>query len=116
SPHFVRTSKSMDRTMTRTRLIRRAGGWRVRLARLLGIALLAALGAVQVGAEEGPPAANVPAPTPAASPAPTGAPSGSVVVEAGAALLPPEVQLVRFQIPEGVRLEILGPVPEPVAV
>lgn len=40
---------------------------------------------------------------------------GAVVIE-GAPLLPPDVQIVRFQGPPGVTVEVLGPPPEPVPI
>ncbi len=35
---------------------------------------------------------------------------------AGPPAIPPDVQLVRFRVPEGVHVEILGPAPEPIAL
>jgi uncharacterized repeat protein (TIGR01451 family) len=70
--------------------------------------------------------AQPPAPVPALSPAPpapnvvpgTGTP-GAAVVDNGAAaaipVIPPDVQVVRFQGPAGVTVEVLGPAPEPVS-
>jgi uncharacterized repeat protein (TIGR01451 family) len=55
----------------------------------------------------GPPASTA---APATPPGPT---IGPVVV---APILPPEVQVVRFQGPPGVKVEVLGPAPEPVPI
>ena len=38
------------------------------------------------------------------------------VEEPAGPVLPPEIQVVRFQGPAGVKVEVLGPVPEPVPV
>lgn len=100
--------------MSRQPTIRHAGGWTPGLALRLGLAFVAGLGSPHA-------LAQAPAPVPAA-PAPpntTGAPApGVAVVEGapGAPALPPEIQVVRFQGPEGVRVDILGPNPEPVPV
>jgi uncharacterized repeat protein (TIGR01451 family) len=44
------------------------------------------------------------------------APGSAVASEVVAPQIPPDVQLVTFHVPDGVRLEILGPQPEPVPV
>lgn len=82
--------------------------------------------------------APVPIPAPAPAPAPGANPTNTIVpnqpppgvavtapaVAAGTVadsagigvpLLPPEVQLVRFGVPEGTQVEVLGPTPEPVS-
>jgi len=51
---------------------------------------------------------------PVPGPQPEVAAPGTAVVEGGATVLPPEIQVVRFQAPEGTLVEILGPTPEPV--
>jgi uncharacterized repeat protein (TIGR01451 family) len=81
-----------------------------RLAAQLGLTLVAALSAALARAQ---------APAPASSPpgANAGAPGTAVVgAEPCGPTLPPEVQVVRFQGPAGVRVEVLGPASEPVPV
>jgi len=94
-----------------------------RLALSLGLALATAVGSAT--AQDGPrigrppvgPAPTV-VPAPAASGPATAEPGTAVVGDAdgpaGVAGLPVDVQVVRFQGPEGVTLEVLGPAPEPV--
>ena len=54
-----------------------------------------------------------PAPIPTTDRGPmTEVPPGSAVVAAPA--LPPEIQVVRFSVPNGAKLEVLGPAPEPI--
>ncbi len=115
--------------MSRTGWNRRVAvaGWPARLALPLGLAIASGLGSSPSRAlgQDNPPAtmappAVVPAPSPAPNLAPVvppgSAPAGpAVVAEApAAAALPPDVQVVRFQGPEGVRVEVLGPMPEAV--
>lgn len=53
----------------------------------------------------------------AQSPAPGRAVAETAPANAGAsapAPLPPQIQIVRFHVPEGVKVEVLGPAPEPV--
>ena len=49
-------------------------------------------------------------------PSPADLPPGTATVEVGAPMLSPDVQVVRFQGPEGVVVEVLGPNPEPAPV
>src|SRR5512135_3806559 len=86
--------------MSRRATIRHAGGRTPRPALRLGLAVVAGLGSTHAWAQ-------APAPVPAA-PAPPDA--------LGASTLPPEIQVVRFQGPRGVHVEVLGPNPEPVPV
>jgi uncharacterized repeat protein (TIGR01451 family) len=81
-----------------------------RFAPRLGLALVAALSAALARAQ-------APAPVSLPTNANAGAP-GTAVLEAepSAPTLPPEVQVVRFQGPAGVRVEVLGPTPEPVPI
>ncbi len=53
---------------------------------------------------------------PGPTPAPTAVSTPGVATTAAVPLLPPEVQIVRFQGPPGVRVEVLGPPPEGVPV
>jgi uncharacterized repeat protein (TIGR01451 family) len=93
------------------------GNQRHRLARLLpGLAILCGGSA---GAQEPPQPPPRPAAVesaPAAIAADLNAPA-VVAVEPTAAvpMLPPQVQVVRFKAPEGVKVEVLGPDPEPLA-
>ena len=91
-----------------------------RRAASLAVAIAACLGAASARAQApaGVGAVPVPALTPATAPVPSPAdlPPGAATVEVGAPMLPPEVQVVRFQGPEGVVVEVLGPNPEPVPV
>lgn len=63
------------------------------------------------------PLAPAPAPALAPAPVPTTAPGTAVTVveNPNIQVLPPDVQVVRFHAPDGVRLEVVGPAPEPVA-
>ena len=95
---------------------------RTRCATLLALAITAGLGSAAARAQNTPrpPILSTPAPV---TPAPTRVPEapGSVIVGPGEVVaeapgLPTEVQVVRFQGPDGVRVEVLGPNPEPVPV
>ncbi len=108
----------------------RAHVW-VALGLLLGVAALAASNVRAQEPVATPVTPNVPTPT---TPAPATESAPPVVAnppvqsqpEVGAAevvgpeaavpILPPDVQIVRFQGPEGVKVEVLGPTPEPVPV
>ncbi len=99
------------------------GGWFTRLARPLGMALVVGLGPAPGRAQVAAPASDVPAPprTVSSVPAPpatvaTPGPvvAGEVVAEGGGPVLPPEIQVVRFQAPPRTRVEVLGPNPEPI--
>ena len=106
-------------------MIRRAGGWRAGPTPWLVLSLASALLAsptclrAQGLAPLTPTPVPVPVPVPGPATVPGSAP-GVVVVEGtgGAALaspgLPNEIQVVRFQGPAGVNVEVLGPNPEPV--
>lgn len=112
--------------------IRRTGSRTARLAWPLGVAVAIAIAfgparGVAQSSTPTPPSspASVPAPTPpdsaapmppaSSSLAPTSEP-GTVVLEAGVGVpvLPPHIQVVRFQVPEGAHVEVLGPPPEPI--
>src|SRR4051794_32408429 len=124
--------------MSRQGTNRRDGGWTAGRALRLGLAVASASfwcpasraqGPAGPGLVPGP--APVPVPGPMNGPAPVpgpiprpgvGAP-GMVVVEGGAPpvvmggpMLPTEVQVVRFQGPPGVMVEVLDPRPEPVSL
>jgi len=92
-------------------------GWPARLAMpALGLAIAAASGSSPsraLGQQAAPPVAIAPTPPAEAPPAAAAAP-GPVVATPAAPALPPDVQVVRFQGPEGVRVEVLGPAPEAV--
>ncbi len=92
--------------MSRHGSIRSADGWKARLALML--AMVAALETAQARAQQ---------PTPASAANP-GAPAGPEVAGAVASgpVLPANIQVVRFHGPEGVRVDVLGPNPEPVPV
>ena len=47
---------------------------------------------------------------------PPNSPVGALPAAAATALIPPDVQIVRFQGPEGLRVDVLGPNPEPVPI
>ena len=76
------------------------GGWVTRLARPLGMVLAVGLGPAPVRAQVASPAANVPAP-PATVAAPGPIVASEIVAEGGGPVLPPEIQVVRFQGPAG---------------
>jgi uncharacterized repeat protein (TIGR01451 family) len=86
---------------------RRTARLAIRLVLPLGILIAGALGPSWVWAQAAAPTA----PPPAAANAPGAAVVG---VEPAGPALPPEVQVVRFQAPEGVKVEVLGPAPEPI--
>jgi uncharacterized repeat protein (TIGR01451 family) len=107
-------------------LIRSAAGGTARLALLCGVAAWAGSGPASA---QGPPVTmSVPPGSPTIAPAgiPVGpvppgystfAPPGAEgAPAAGAPVLSPNIQVVRFQVPEGVRVEVLGPPPEPIPV
>jgi uncharacterized repeat protein (TIGR01451 family) len=77
-------------------------GW-FRPALLLGGAM--ALGAGHARGQDAPALPPLPA---------TASEAGVAAAEPAAPALPPEVQVVRFTVPEGAKLEVLGPPPEPV--
>ncbi|MBV8677629.1 MAG: hypothetical protein JO355_10760, partial [Planctomycetaceae bacterium] len=100
--------------MSRQGMIGLGGGGRVtRLALPLGMVLAVGLGPAPVRAQMAAPATNVPAP-PATVAAPGPIVAGEVVADGGGPVLPPEIQVVRFQAPPGSRVEVLGPNPEPI--
>jgi len=107
--------------MSRQGTNRRAVGWTARLALSLASAVAAGLGSADSRAQDAAPAgAARPAPLVFSNP-PEAAPGTAVVggpeVTAPAGpVLPPEIQVVRFQGPAGVKVEVLGPNPEPVPV
>src|SRR5689334_8537138 len=75
------------------------------VARLaLAIALTAPLAARAQANDPPGVASTAPAPAPTTAPAPAEAPTPAI---------PPDVQLVKFRVPEGVALELLGPATEP---
>jgi uncharacterized repeat protein (TIGR01451 family) len=100
--------------MSRHGLISRGAGRTACLALAVAVGLGPARALAQRAAPDRPPAV-VSAPAPAHA-----APPGAAVVEGGdepgAPVLPLEVQIVRFHAPEKVKLEVLGPNPEPVPV
>ncbi len=102
--------------MSRTGWNRRVAGWPARLALPMGVAIAAGLGSPmpRAIAQVAPPAeAAPPGPsTPAAVVAP--GPVGAAVAAPAVAALPQDVQVVRFQGPSGMKVEVLGPMPEPV--
>jgi uncharacterized repeat protein (TIGR01451 family) len=116
--------------MSRTGWNRRVAGWPARLALPLGVAIAAGLGSSPNNARSQEPPAPVAAPgpvpltapAPVAEPAPIGVPIGSpdgapVIAPAPPfAEVPHDVQVVRFQGPEGMKVEVLGPAPEPVSL
>ncbi|WP_406699548.1 hypothetical protein V5E97_11850 [Singulisphaera sp. Ch08] len=110
--------------------IRRTGSRTARLAWPLGVAVAIAFGPARGEAQSFtptppsssapmPPASTAPTPPVSAAPTPAGETSsapGTVVLEAGVGVpvLPSHVQVVRFQVPEGAHVEVLGPAPEPI--
>ena len=109
--------------MSRQGTFRRAGGRTARLAPPLawGLAIAAGLGSALFSTPsraQPPPAAAVPAPTtPAPAPGTAAVGPGAAPAVGGAtAVLPPDVQVVRFHGPEGVRVEVVAPNTEPVPV
>jgi uncharacterized repeat protein (TIGR01451 family) len=106
--------------MSRTGWICRVAGWPARLALSLGLAIVAGLGSPTDRAQ----AQDIPTPVAAPAPPVVSTP-GVATVENDAAAptiapappiaeLPAEVQVVRFQGPAGMKIEVLGPSPEPV--
>ena len=109
--------------MSRTGWNRRAAGWPARLALPLGVAIAAGLGSSRskAQAQDVPaPVVSTPAPAEASTTAPApvldAGPAGTPVVAPApsAPELPHDVQVVRFQGPAGMKVEVLGPPPEPV--
>src|SRR3954447_24619053 len=100
--------------MSRQGMIHRAGGWTAGRALWLCLAVASATFA-------GPARLWAQGPAPVAPPGPVAVSPGMVVVEGGsgtavgAPVLPPEIQVVRFHGPEGVKVEVLGPNPVPVS-
>lgn len=91
-------------------------------SRSIPFALMLGVGALPgVGSAQAPPA---PAPVleqPADAPAAPQPPAGTAAItpvapEVVSPLIPPDVQLVTFWVPDGVNVEVLGPQPEPVPV
>ncbi len=74
---------------------------------------LARMAAAQQAPAPLPNLAPAPAPVAIAAPGPMTAPPGIAVLTPS---IPPEIQVVRFSAPEGTKIEILGPAPEPIAV
>ncbi len=87
--------------MSRQGSIRSADGWTARLA--LSLAMVGGLATAQVRAQA------------LATAAPAGS-DGATAIASTAPVLPTNIQVVRFQGPEGVRVEVLAPNPEPVPV
>src|SRR5262249_12114451 len=87
-------------------------GWT--LAVMLGVALAP----VQVQAQQPPPPAAgltvAPAPAPAGGVAVVGPATEVAAATAPMIVVPPEVQVVRFQGPPGMAVEVLGPLPTPI--
>ena len=84
---------------------------------LLGLAIAAASGSSPsraLGQQQPPPPVPLTAPATAEAPAISPSAPGVVVATPAVPVLAPDVQVVRFQGPEGVRVEVLGPAPEPV--
>ena len=112
--------------MSRTGYFRRAG-LLARLALSMGLASAGTVGSAfaQDGPAPPPPSPVVSAPAPSTVPAtePPGSASTVAVADAAEAVvvdeppgLPSDVQVVRFQGPEGVVLDVLGPPPEAVPI
>jgi uncharacterized repeat protein (TIGR01451 family) len=109
--------------MSRPGSIRRADGSTARRAVSLALAIAAGLGSCRflsiASGQQMPPVA---APNPSLSAAPDAAAPGTAVVgdnataDSTAPAIPPDVQIVRFSGPDGVRIEVLGPSPEPAPV
>nr|UXE45569.1 hypothetical protein Hi04_10k_c4998_00012 [uncultured bacterium] len=103
--------------MSRTGCDRRPGR-PARLAPTLGLALAAVVPAMAQDGPQQPPITSAPAAVAAPAPAPGVAPPGTAVTldDPAEAVpgLPADIQVVRFQGPEGVKIEVLGPDPEPV--
>ena len=101
--------------MSRTGWNRRAAGWPASLALPLGLAIAAGLGSSSSLARGQEPTAPV---APAAPVAPVSGPDpvGTPIVDPAPpfAEVPQDVQVVRIQGPEGAKVEVLAPAPEPV--
>ncbi len=112
--------------MSRSGWNRRAAGWPSRLTSPLGWLVAAGLGSCSPAWGQDPgmvPSTTVEAPgtATAAAPAPVGSLVGAAAVPGGGPatgpaipVLPDDVQVVRFQGPSGVKVEVLGPPPEAV--
>jgi uncharacterized repeat protein (TIGR01451 family) len=107
--------------MSRTGWIRRVAGWPARLALPMGLAIAVGLGSSAASRAQEP-AAPGPIITSSAVPEPVGTPIAAPGVASAIAPappfaeVPPEVQVVRFQGPAGMKVEVLGPAPEPVSL
>jgi uncharacterized repeat protein (TIGR01451 family) len=99
--------------MSRQGSIRRAPGRTARLVPVLALTVAAGLGSATARAQQG---AAAPGGAPPPGLAVVGGPVVTETPAASAPVLPGNVQVVRFQGPEGVRVEVLGPNPEPVPV
>ena len=103
--------------MSRTGWNRRVAGWPACLALPLGVAIAAGLGSSpsRARAQEAPaPVVSTPSPSPLPASEP-GPPGSRIVAPAPpVAELAHDIQVVRFQGPAGVKVEVLGPAPEPV--
>jgi len=99
--------------MSRQGSIRRAPGRTARLVPVLALTVAAGLGSATARAQQG---AAAPGGAPPPGLAVVGGPVVTEAPAASAPALPGNVQVVRFQGPEGVRVEVLGPNPEPVPV
>jgi uncharacterized repeat protein (TIGR01451 family) len=106
--------------MSRTGWNRRDAGWPARLALPLGLAIAAGLGSSpsssRANAQDAPATVTAPAPVATATaPATATVPDEPVIAPTPPVPeLPRDVQVVRFQGPSGVKVEVLGPAPEPV--
>jgi uncharacterized repeat protein (TIGR01451 family) len=90
-------------------------GW-IHLALLAG-AVAAGPGAARGQGPPGPLPAAAPIAMPPSMEGPASAGDAAVAgPEAGAPMLPPDVQVVRFNGPDGAKLDVLGPATEPVPV
>ncbi len=103
--------------MSRTGWNRRVAGRPARLGLSMALAIAAGLGSSAVANRAN--AQNPPAPTVVSTPGPIGEPVGdsptpTIAPAPPVAELPDDVQVVRFQGPSGVKVEVLGPSPEPV--
>jgi uncharacterized repeat protein (TIGR01451 family) len=102
--------------MSRTGWNCRVDGRAARLGLRLALAIAAGLGssANSVGAQDtpAPPVVSTPTPAPPGDPAASTTPA--IAPAAPAVELPPDVQVVRFQGPPGMKVEVLGLSPEPV--
>jgi uncharacterized repeat protein (TIGR01451 family) len=98
----------------------RSNGRRDRLAMKTGLTLVLALGLVTANLQAQDAAGRVVPSAPTTGVAVVGpatvegGAAGPVPAGPGIPILPPEIQVVRFQGPEGVAVEVLGPTPSPV--